>query len=200
MNRRSVQERVAIEGPKEPDGEENDVVAEHTDVAALFESRVTSLVGSLRKAFGNGPPDPEDIAQLAFQKLLERGERGDIREPTAFLWRTARNLVLKAKRAENVRSRYDYELEHLFFASGANEADPERVLCSKQQLSAVNEALRGMSARQRRCFVLHKVDGRSIAQVARAIGVSKATAHKHVTRAGQIIDAHLAMLERDADE
>ncbi|MEM9316928.1 MAG: sigma factor, partial [Pseudomonadota bacterium] len=85
------------------------------DIAALYRDHAGSLVASLRSTFGNGPPDPADVAQHAFQKLIERRDRSDIQDLRAFLWRTACNAFLKAIKKDDVRSRYDFEVEQLFF-------------------------------------------------------------------------------------
>ena len=45
----------------------------------LYRDHWVALVGSLRRTFGDGPPDPDDIAQQAFQKLIERDRLSDIR-------------------------------------------------------------------------------------------------------------------------
>ena len=166
--------------------------AKQSDVTGLYRKQARRLTAAIRSMFGNGPPDPEDVTQLAFQKLLERPDRSDIRDLDAFLWRTARNLVLKAKRAQDVRSRHDFEIEHLFFPLRGDNSTSERVLIAREQLRAINAALRDMPVRRRRAFLLHKVEGLSVSDVARRLKIGRTTAHKHIVRAGQHIDMHLA--------
>lgn len=166
--------------------------AQQSDVTGLYKKQARRLTAAIRSMFGNGPPDPEDVTQLAFQKLLERSDRSDIRDLDAFLWRTARNLILKAKRAQDVRSRHDFEIEHLFFPLRGYSSTSERVLIARQQLEAINEALRAMPVRRRRAFLLHKVEGLSVSDVARSLKIGRTTAHKHIVRAAQLIDMHLA--------
>ena len=166
--------------------------AKQSDVTGLYKRQARRLTTAIRSLFGHGPPDPEDVTQLAFQKLLERPDHSDIRDLDAFLWRTARNLVLKAKRAQDVRSRHDFEIEHLFFPLRRDNSTSERVLIAREQLQAINEALREMPARRRRAFLLHKVEGLSVSDVARRLKIGRTTAHKHIVRAGQLIDVHLA--------
>ena len=169
--------------------------AKQSDVTGLYNKQARRLTAAIRSLFGNGPPDPEDVTQLAFQKLLERPDHSDIRDLDSFLWRTARNLVLKAKRAQDVRSRYDFEIEHLFFPLRGDNSTSERVLIAREQLRAINEALREMPVRRRRAFLLHKVEGLSVSDVARQLKIGRTTAHKHIVRAGQLIDVHLAKLQ-----
>ncbi|MEO1406998.1 MAG: sigma-70 family RNA polymerase sigma factor [Pseudomonadota bacterium] len=169
---------------------------QNDDIAELYCAHLDELVVSLRKAFGAGPPDPEDIAQQAFQKLIERGNRADIRNLKAFLWRIARNTLLKAVKKETVRSRHDFEIEHLFFPARGDESTPETVLAVKEELEAINEVLRQMPEKRRHAFLLHKIDGLSVAAVARRLGISRTPAQKHITRAASQIEEHLTEIQK----
>ena len=75
---------------------------------------VGQLSRTLRKTFGDGPPDPEDMSHLAFQKVIERGDVASIKNLKAFVWRTVCNLTLKEKRRQDVRSRHEFDIEQLF--------------------------------------------------------------------------------------
>lgn len=172
-----------------------DTVSEHDDITALYRENSSELIASLRKAFGTGPPDPEDVAQQAFQKLIERRDRSDIKDLKAFLWRTARNTFLKAVRRDGVRSRHDFEIEHLFFPARGDDSTPERVLEVKEELQVINEVLREMPKRRRHAFLLHKVEGLSVAAVARRLGISRTPAQKHITRAAHQIETRLTEMQ-----
>ena len=158
---------------------------------ALYESYAACLTSGLRRAFGNGPPDPEDMTQLAFQKLMERKDAYDIRDIKGYLWRTARNLTLKELRSADVRSKYDFEIEQLFFATKWDGTTPEGVLNTKEQFQAIDEVLRAMPVRRRRCFLLHKVDGLPVSRVSEAMGLPKSTVHREIVKAGVEIDIRL---------
>ena len=163
-------------------------------IAALYEKHGRILAGALRKRFGDGPPDPDDIAQLAFQKMIERRDLPEIRNREAFLWRTARNLVLKEKRAADIRSKRDYEIEQIFFPSQGDVFDPERVVSAKEQISALNEVLLAMPEKRRRAFMSHRVDGLTVSDVAKRLRLSRTAVNKHLARAFAQIDAALEQL------
>ncbi|MEM8934841.1 MAG: RNA polymerase sigma factor [Pseudomonadota bacterium] len=163
-------------------------------IEALYAKHAHRITAGLRQMFGAGPPDPEEMTQLAFQKLIERKTLSDIRDAKSFLWRTARNLTLKEKRAASVRSKYEFEIENLFFATKWDETTPEGVLEAKQQLRVIGDVLRDMPVRRRRCFLLHKVEGYPIAKVGDLMGVPKSTAHREIVRAGTEIDIRLQRL------
>ena len=157
----------------------------------LYDQYAGELAGYLRKAFGDGPPDPEDIAQDAFRKLAEIDDLSDIKHPRAFLWRIARNLMVSGKRHEDIRSKYDFEIEHLFFALDGTESSPENVLQVKQQLSIIYEVLAEMPENRRLAFLLHRVDGLNLSAVGRQLGMTRTGAVKHVARAALDIKAAL---------
>ncbi|MEM9286806.1 MAG: RNA polymerase sigma factor [Pseudomonadota bacterium] len=172
------------------------------NLTELYQRKSQDFVRGLRKLFGAGPPDPEDIMQQAFQKLMEKygGTSGQtevgrtsqgLRDPEAYLWRTARNLILNERRAVQTRSRYDFETEQLFFADRGVSCGPERVIAVREQLSIINAALGAMPEMRRRCFVLHRIDGLSLSQAAKRIGLSRTAVTKHVTRALRDIDLAL---------
>ena len=151
-------------------------------IERLYLDYADQLSASLRKVYGNGPPDPEDVSHQAFQKLMERGDLGAIANLKAFVWRTARNIVLAAKRSEDVRSRYDFEVEQLYFPLKDDESTPERIIVVREQLKAISEVLRNMPDKRRRAVILHRVEGLSVADVGRRLAMSRQNAAKHIAR------------------
>lgn len=166
-------------------------------IADLYASHGEKVTALLRKHFGDGPPHPEDVTQAAFQKLLERSDLSDVRDLGGFLWQIARNLVLKEKRSMQVRTRYDYELENIYFPQRGDVLPPERVLTAREELKRINQALRAMPEKRRRAFVLHRIDGLNVSAVARRLKLSRSAANKHIVRAVEDIDRYL---DRSTDE
>ncbi|MEO0399552.1 MAG: sigma-70 family RNA polymerase sigma factor [Pseudomonadota bacterium] len=161
-------------------------------VTRLYEDYAAQLSATLRKMYGDGPPDPDDIAQAAFEKVLERGDTASIRNLKAFLWSTARNLLRKEIRSRDVRDRYAFDIEQIFFVEVGDDRTPERAMEAKQQLNSINDLLRKMPERRRRALILHRIDGLSVAEVGRRMGVGRTAAAKHVARACEDIDTMLA--------
>ncbi|MEM8937181.1 MAG: RNA polymerase sigma factor [Pseudomonadota bacterium] len=167
---------------------------------AAYERYSPKLKAALLKSFGSGPPDPEDVIQQAFQNLLERKDHSDIRDIHAFLWRTARNLTLQAKRKSIVRSKYDYEIEQLYFPLGGDNSTPESILRAKEELDVINRALENMPPRRRRAFVLHKIEELPVSEVARRLKIARSPAQRHIQRAMQDIIIALASKKRDHEQ
>lgn len=161
-------------------------------ITEIYHKTIGPLASMLRRYLGAGPPDPDDIAQQAYQKLMERDSLDDIENVEAYLWRTARNLVYNERRVESTRSRYDYELEQIFFTAAGADPGPERVVKAEAQLKIVRETLLEMPERRRRIFLLHRIDGMSVAAAGREVGVGETAARKHVAKAMTQLDERLS--------
>ena len=186
--------------PDEPDRAPAADSAHNGDIAALYRAHSDNLVAALRKMFGDGPPDPEDVAQQAFIKLMERPDRSDIKDLKAFLWQTARNTFLNSLAEKEARHRHETEFERLCRPSEADPATPAKTLLARRELEAVNEALRRMPDKRRDAFLLHRVEGLPVAAVARRLGIARAPARRHIARAIRDIELYLAGLEHKREK
>ena len=157
----------------------------------LYASSSSELATYLRKAFGDGPPDPDDVAQQAFLQLANYEHIHKVRNLKAFLWRTARNVLLSYKRNADTRSKYDYEIEHLFFAAKGSEVSPARVLEVKRQLKIIEKTLAHMPQRRRDAFLLHRVEGLNVTDTGKRLGVTRHAVVKHIARAAADIEIAL---------
>lgn len=97
--------------------------------------------------------------------------------------------MLKEKHTQQVRARYDFEVEQLYFPLKGDDSTPERIIKAREQLQAINELLVKMPEKRRRALVLHRIDGLSVAEVGRRLGISRTAAAKHVARASAELHA-----------
>ena len=158
------------------------------------------LIGFLRSRFGPGPPEPEDMAQRTFTRLLEQHSLADVRDPRAFLWRVAHNLTVSEQRAasateqgaDRVRARQSLDEGYLLV--------PERVLEAKQQLQVAVRVIESMPERRKQVFLMVRVDGLSQAEVASRLGISPPAVSKHIGKAtADLYDALLGVPGADDD-
>lgn len=158
----------------------------------LYTSTCDELSSYLRKVYGDGPPDPDDVTQQAFERLYRYKDLHGIQNLKAFLWRTARNLVLTHRRDAETRSKYDFEIEHLLFSAQGSDASPERVLEVRQQLHIIEQALAKMPQRRRDAFLMHRIEGLTLTATGKRLGVTRHAIIKHITRAAVDIETALA--------
>ena len=158
---------------------------------ALYSDYAGQLSAYLRKTYGNGPPDPDDVAQEAFHRLVRQDSLDHIKNLKAFLWRTARNILLSEKRNIETRSRFDYEIEQLFFASESPDSMPERVLVVKEQLGIVAEVLQKMPERRRKAFLWNRVEELTLTEIGKRLGITRRAVARHVIQAAYDLDTAL---------
>ncbi|MEM1412374.1 MAG: sigma-70 family RNA polymerase sigma factor [Pseudomonadota bacterium] len=175
-------------------------LATNEALQALYERFFLKLVVGLRATYGDGPPDPEDIAQAAFVKLKKRGSLDDIRDPEGFVWIAARNLMLSEKRKQAVANNHSEEISRRYFSDGCDNFDPECVFRSQQQLTLVAQTLNEMPERRRRIFILNRVHGLTPAQAGARCGVSRSSAVRHIAIASEALVRTLNDADVSLDE
>lgn len=134
------------------------------DFEAFFRAESTTLFRRLWLITGNRA-EAEDIMQDAFLRLWERWDRmDDVRDPTAYLYRTAMNVFRRRYRRGVLAVR-----RALAMAPGADDferADDRQV---------VRRVLATLAPRQRAALVLTELLGFSSEEAGRALGVKAAS-------------------------
>lgn len=161
-------------------------------LVGLYREHWRELCRYLAATFGPGPPEPEDVAQLAFARVAAHRDFDAIENPKAFLWRTAYNIAVSEKRSQSVRRRRADEVKQTSLAAEGDDFTPERVLVAKEQIAAISAVLEAMPVKRRRMLVLNRIEGLSFAEIARRTGLSQTAVKKHVARAMIDLDAALA--------
>jgi RNA polymerase sigma factor (sigma-70 family) len=159
----------------------------------LYARHWGELCHYLKRHFGPGPPDPEDVAQDAFLKFAAINDRDAIDNPRAYLFRTAHNALIDEHRR--------LALRRATAADGdappvSDDRTPERVLVGQERLEILTRSLRGMPAVRRRSFLLNRLQGLSCAAIARITGYSESAIKKHIDLALRDLEAALSQAER----
>lgn len=178
-----------------------DRCAPESGFAQLYAQLFTKIKDGIRATYGSGPPDPEDIAQAAFEKLGARMQLVDIQDPEAYVWVAARNILLSEKRAESVRINNAEELKRRLFPEPQETLDPERISAASEQLTQVIHALEEMPERRRTIFLLTRVHGLTLREAGHQFGISKTAAIRHVAIATEALtEALKSDLSRSIDK
>jgi RNA polymerase sigma-70 factor (ECF subfamily) len=158
-------------------------------VEQIYRRHWAELCRYARRAFGAGPPEPEEVAQAAFARFAGLDRPDEVAHPRAFLYQCARNVVLDQRRRDAVRARADGEVQALSGCDGPVVLDAERVLSGKERLQIVEAAIRVMEAKRRRVLVMHAIHGLGYSEIARREGLSP-------TRVTQLVASAVAECER----
>lgn len=129
---------------------------------------------------GASREDAEDFVQEAFSRLAAHDGQGDIRQPEAFLARTAMNLATDEARRRKRRRMIDRPVEDMVLADFS--PGPDEVLHHRQRLDRLTAGLRAMDPTTRAMLIAQRLDGRSLADIARSHGVSVSAVEKRIAR------------------
>ena len=130
------------------------------------------LCAYVRKTFGAGPPEPEEVVQGAFARLAALDQAAQVANPRAFLYRCAHNIVLDHRRREAVRARLSGEVALHDPSDETANNDGERVLSAKERLAIVDAAVRAMEPKRRKVLIMHAIHGLNYTDIARRMGLS----------------------------
>lgn len=137
---------------------------------AIYRRHRDELCRHIRKTFGVGPPDPEDIVQSAFARFGAHPEPSTIENPRAYLFRTAHNLAIDARRA---LKRSDAVSEDVaILTGGSHDFDAANVLESKQELARLDAVLATLPDVQRSALLMHRLEDMGFAEIGRRLGVT----------------------------
>lgn len=176
-------------GPKPPPSEADALVRAYLEKRPNLVRFLAARTGSQAAA--------EDLAQDLYLKIAARPGGSEAENPTALLYRIALNLMLDRARGDRraaVRDA-DWRAAHRTVVAGqdlADDAPADEAADSRQRLSALIDAAAALPPQMRRAFTLHKLEGLSHAETARAMGISVKSVEKHVSAALKALTARLA--------
>ncbi|WP_309605887.1 RNA polymerase sigma factor [Phenylobacterium sp.] len=141
----------------------------------------------------------EDLTQELYLKLAGRepGGGGEIGNPTAMLYRMALNLMLDRARGDTRSAVRDTAWRQVARSQIGGEdiaEDPpaDEAAASAQRLRQLVAAVQHLPPQAGRAFRLHKLEGLSHAETARAMGLSVKAVEKHVSAALKALTARLS--------
>ena len=157
-------------------------------LAELYKKHWSGLCAYIRKQFGSGPPDPEDVAQQVFAKLGSMVETINWSLPKAYLIRMSHNIVISEKRRQAVRERHAVAQYQENRDSDGYDLTPEHVFIAEEEFGMVSDVIARMPEKRRKMLLLNRIKGLSYAEIARQFGVSDTAVKKHVYRAISELD------------
>lgn len=155
--------------------------------------------GELLRFLGARLPgaDADDVAQECYLRLQRYEHLLALRDPKAFLFRVAVNLLTDRARQHARRRR---ELQRFGVAVHFEEAQDapcgdaalEDALVAEEALGLIAAAIERLPAKCRRALLMQRIDGLSHEEIATTLRVSKSMVEKYIARAlGVLRDALL---------
>lgn len=154
--------------------------------------QLRSRLQQLLRRRGQTREDAEDVIQDAFLRLqVYYRKGGQVREPEAFLVRTAMRLAINHHRDARRRIQAQERVKTLPLVD--MEPAPEEMMAAEQTLQSMARKLDSVSRRTREVFLLHRVDGLSYAQISKLYGMTTKAVERRIAR------AMLAIYQDDPD-
>jgi RNA polymerase sigma-70 factor (ECF subfamily) len=154
------------------------------DVEAWFVREVLPLETTLMQFLSHNWRNEADIADIRQDVYEQVCEAAQVRLPEntrAFVFRTARNLIIDRFRHEQVVSIETVpDLEA--FEIAADLPSPERSAVARSELRRVEAAVDSLPPRCREAVVLGRIEGLSAREIAVRMGVSEQAVSKHLKR------------------
>lgn len=128
----------------------------------------------------------EDLVQEAFVRLLQHPDLASIDNLRAFLFRTTSNLSIDLHRRQQLEARYkpddaltETALEIEVARVAAQIPSMESHLHDLQELEAIGNFLDELPEITRYVYVLNQVEGLTHAEIAKRLGISLRSCHRH---------------------
>jgi len=129
----------------------------------------------------SSPDLAAELAQEAFVRLMRVDPPSLVRDPRAWLFRTASNLAI-----DHHRSAARAPFQAVDDAVRENVADPtptqEMAALSREELEVVRKAIEDLPPRGREVFKLSRFEGLSYSEIAERLGISRNTVVVHMVR------------------
>lgn len=123
-----------------------------------------------------------DAAQEIFLRLLLKPPAASIRNPRAFLLRSARNLLIDLSRATQNRPKL-VVIEEAPPGLADPLADPARIVMAREQLRLLGAGIESLPPKCREVFFLHRFDALPQSEIANRLSISTKMVEKHLANA-----------------
>ena len=161
-----------------------------TFVGELYQSHNQRLLGFLAHRVRNARLHAADLAQEVYLRLSRISKPHTIREPQAYLFRVARNVIHDHQLG--LAALQSFELDGLDPEHEvALSPDPATQLEQRQRLEQINRLLEGLPPRARAVFTLHRAYGHTLDEMAAQFGVSRSQIKKDFAKAVAYLNQRL---------
>ena len=156
------------------------------DAPSLLWSRYAAHVRRVLRRMLRPDPDLEDLTQEVFLRAFQRV--GTVREPTSiggFLHGIAVNVALDERRRRRRRVPLWLDVDAVTDAVAVAQVDFQ----ARRSLRRLIQVLEQLTPKMRTAFVLREIEEVEIADIARALDCSVATAKRMIVKARAIVTA-----------
>src|SRR6185312_313693 len=172
-------------GPERPNDLLDAYLSRRDDLVRFFAARLRSMTAA------------EDLVQDLYVRVASIDSDEPVENPSAYLYRLASNLMLdrlRSDRRSGARESAWVQSQRLELhgEAVADEPSAEQNVAGRQRLAALAKGIADLPPKTRRAFELHKLEGMTQEETARALGVSRKTVEKQISSALQRLLARIS--------
>jgi RNA polymerase sigma-70 factor (ECF subfamily) len=162
----------------------------HDDEAAFAElfNRYGEIIYKMAFARVKSKEVSEEIVQNIFIALWDRRDGLSINNVSSYFFVAVKHRVLNFLETRIVQQKY-WEYYKKFIPHEENET--ERAVEFNELLAAIEERMQQLPEKSKRVFALNRLEGRSIAEIARTLNLSEKAIEYHLTRSLKELRLHL---------
>lgn len=152
------------------------------DVETWFVREVLPLETTLMQFLSHNwrnEADIADIRQDVYEQVCEAAQERLPDNTKAFVFRTARNLIIDRFRHEQVVS-IEAVPDLEAFEAAADVPGPERAAVARSELRRVEVAVESLPPRCREALLLGRIEGLSAREIATRMGITEQAVSKHL--------------------
>ncbi|UCJ17805.1 RNA polymerase sigma factor [Pseudomonas sp. MM211] len=151
------------------------------DLKGLFQQHARALQSFLLRK-SRDPHLAADLVQESFLRLTEQARHDHIENTPAYLYRTARNLLIDHRRQQE-RRKTDLVGDEVLNAVEDEVDSLEDTTERQQRMELLQRAVAELPPRTREIFHLNRIEGLTHAEVARRLEISDSSVQKHLSKA-----------------
>ncbi len=149
-------------------------------VSQLFRKYQLEISNTIYKRLGS-KEEADDLTQETFERYSSASGRMLIRNPRAFLYRIAKNLIVDHLRRITSKNRVIIQCDNQIETPDLKPSI-EQELIVKSEYIQLKKAIGKLPPKCRKVFILRKIEGLSYAQIAENMDISIGAVEKHVIR------------------
>ena len=156
-------------------------------VQELFESNNKALMRFLTGKL-KSTQEAKEVAQEAYVRLLQLDSASGVNHMQGFLFKVAGNLAANRVKSTRRRERID-NIE--FFTDASVAPSPEVEVAAQQMIETLIASIEELPAKCRFAFVMHRLQGYELAEVAQSMQISERMVRIYIERAAAFCQERL---------
>ncbi|WP_017444428.1 RNA polymerase sigma factor [Gayadomonas joobiniege] len=154
----------------------------------LYQNYWADLSKLFRHKLSGSGFDYEDAIQNAFIKFSELDQKTQVVNPKAYLYQLTKNDYIDYHRRQKLEAAF---IDSQLSTPHEGHHSPEDCLSTQQQIDLLEASVESLSEQQKTILVMHRIDGKTYAEIAQHLGCSIAHVCRQLNQSLVILAANM---------